>query len=205
METSKARRHLIISGTGRAGTTFLVQLLTKLNFDTGFSQQTGTVHANCNAGMELDIRQANAPYIVKNPWLCEHLAKLLDSHQVVVDHAIVPIRDLFSAAESRRDVTRRTDPSLYPDRKVPGGLWRTVDPIAQEEVLTSSFYKLVFTLTKFDIPTTFLYFPRLILEPVYLYAKLPFLFATIHYSLYLEAYYEIARPELIHDFPHSEA
>ena len=32
-----AKRHLIISGTGRAGTTFLVQLLTVLKRDTGFA------------------------------------------------------------------------------------------------------------------------------------------------------------------------
>lgn len=30
------KHHIIISGTGRAGTTFLVQLLTELELDTGF-------------------------------------------------------------------------------------------------------------------------------------------------------------------------
>ena len=35
-----AASHVVISGTGRAGTTFLVQLLTHLGLDTGFDPHT---------------------------------------------------------------------------------------------------------------------------------------------------------------------
>ncbi|MGO8710482.1 MAG: hypothetical protein ACLQUZ_00180 [Rhizomicrobium sp.] len=35
-----SRHHVIISGTGRAGTTFLVQLLTALKLDTGYYNPT---------------------------------------------------------------------------------------------------------------------------------------------------------------------
>jgi hypothetical protein len=56
-----AKHHVIISGTGRAGTTFLVQLLTALSLDTGFKPGTTPVFAHCNAGMEQDIRKPNAP------------------------------------------------------------------------------------------------------------------------------------------------
>lgn len=34
------KRHIIISGTGRAGATFLVQLFTALGIDTGFTDLT---------------------------------------------------------------------------------------------------------------------------------------------------------------------
>jgi hypothetical protein len=34
------RHHAVITGTGRAGTTFLVDLLTHLGLDTGYSTNT---------------------------------------------------------------------------------------------------------------------------------------------------------------------
>ena len=72
------RHHIIISGTGRAGTTFLVQLLTELGLDTGFPRAVSQTDANSNAGMELDIRDIKAPYIIKNPWLCDYLDEIHD-------------------------------------------------------------------------------------------------------------------------------
>ena len=62
-----AKNHIIISGTGRVGTTFLVQLFTALGLDTGFSDLASDVFANCHAGMEWDIRHPDAPYIIKKP------------------------------------------------------------------------------------------------------------------------------------------
>src|SRR5436309_11606939 len=100
-----AKHHLIISGTGRTGTTFLVQLLTELGLDTGFADSRSEIFSNCNAGMELDIRRPDAPYIIKTPRLCNYLDEVLQSGQVIIDHAIIPMRDLYSAAQSRRDVT----------------------------------------------------------------------------------------------------
>jgi hypothetical protein len=69
-----AKRHVIISGTGRAGTTFLVQLLTELGLDTGLTDSHTDIFENCNAGMEKDLREPDAPYIVKSPFLCDYLA-----------------------------------------------------------------------------------------------------------------------------------
>ncbi len=193
------RHHLIISGTGRAGTTFLVQLFTALGFDTGFKDAATGVFENCNAGMELDIRDSNAPYVVKGPYLCDQLASVLDGGDVVIDQALVPIRDLFAAAESRRDVTRRTDSALYP-QEVPGGLWKTDAPEKQEAILTGQLYKLLFVLAKRDIPTTLLYFPRFIHEPEYLYERAGFAAKKISREKFMEAFKKVARPELVHDF-----
>ena len=122
-----ARHHVIISGTGRAGTTFLVQLLTALKLDTGFDNPKSAIDPNANAGMESDIRRANAPYIVKTPWLCDYLDDAIRVNQVVIDHAIIPMRDLFSAAESRRAVVRNAGRGAPPD-KVLGGLMNTKVP-----------------------------------------------------------------------------
>jgi hypothetical protein len=65
-KTTMSKHHVIISGTGRAGTTFLVQLLTELGLDTGFPDAHSQIFPNCNAGMEYDIRDPKAPYIVKS-------------------------------------------------------------------------------------------------------------------------------------------
>jgi hypothetical protein len=69
--------------------------------------------------MEWDLRRPDAPYIIKSPWLCDYLDEALDSGEYIIDHAIIPMRDLYSAAysaaESRRDVVRRTEDVLAPD------------------------------------------------------------------------------------------
>ncbi len=45
---------VIITGTGRAGTTFLVQLLTELGLDTGYTRRTWSrdYFEHCDAGLE---------------------------------------------------------------------------------------------------------------------------------------------------------
>ena len=191
------RRHLIISGTGRAGTTFLVQLLTELRLDTGFTDPWSGRFANCDAGMEWDLRRPDAPYIVKNPEICDHLEELLDRGEITVDHAIVPIRDLYSAAESRRVVTRRSEPRAV---NVPGGLWHTANPELQEAVLAERFHELIFAIIKHDVPLTLLCFPRFVREPDYLYGKLVRAFPGLDRNAFLRAFQVVTRPELVHDF-----
>ena len=194
-----ARHHIIISGTGRAGTTFLVQLHTALGIDTGFADPHASIAANCNAGMELDIRRPDAPYLVKSPFLCDYLDEVLETGDVVIDHAYVPVRDLYAAAESRRDVERRTDPATCPG-VTPGGHWNTEQPEQQESILTHQLYKLIFALAKRDVPMTLLHFPRLVMDPAYLYSKLGPSLNGIGYERFLAAFEQLARPELVHEF-----
>ncbi len=194
-----SRHHIIITGTGRTGTTFLMQLFTSLGLPTGFSDLATDVSANCQAGMEWDIRQAGAPYIIKSPWLCDYLDEVLGGSEIFIDRAIIPIRHLYSAAESRRDVERRTDQALYTGL-IPGGLWHTTDPQQQEGVLTDQLYKMIYTIAKWDIPLTLLYFPRLVHDADYLYNKLDGSLNGIMYEEFLETFRQVARPELVHDF-----
>src|SRR5689334_19149751 len=86
---SMPRHHVIISGTGRTGTTFIMQLLTALKLDTGFRDPHSAVWSNCHAGMERDIREPNAPYIIKSPWLCDCLDDILEEGGIVIDHALI--------------------------------------------------------------------------------------------------------------------
>jgi hypothetical protein len=190
------RHHVIISGTGRTGTTFLVQLLTALKLDTGFDTAKPSLSPICNAGMEVEITQADAPYIVKRPDLCDRLDEIIRSNTVVIDHAIIPVRDLHSAAESRRTVSRMAGDS----GETPGGLWHTKTPGEQELILTRQLYNLIFSLVKYDVPVTLLLFPRLANDPEYLYKKLAFLFPKIGYREFLQSFREVAMPKLIHNF-----
>jgi hypothetical protein len=134
---------LIISGTGRAETTFLMQLFTKLGLDTGFSSPNEGLFANCNAGMENDIHRPDAPYIIMSPWLCDRLDELCESGQVVVDHVIIPIRDLHAAAQSRIEVERATPPEARVQGwPVPGRLWVAREPQSQTSVLAEELARI---------------------------------------------------------------
>ncbi len=197
-----AKHHIIISGTGRAGTTFLVQLFTELGLDTGFKNPQEGIYENCNAGMEfMNLGDPEAPYIVKSPCFCDFLDTAMESGRVTIDHAIVPMRDLFSAAESRRFVSRITPPDAYPSLPdVPGGLWHVRNPEEQEAVLACQLYKLMFALAKYSIPLTLLHFPRFVQEPEYLYQRLGFLLDDVPFSRFRRAFQRVSRPELVHDF-----
>jgi hypothetical protein len=197
------RRHILISGTGRSGTTFLVQLFTALGFDTGFDLNQDNTYSNCNAGMEWDLKDSNSPFIVKSPWMCEYLDSVLSKGDIYVEHLIVPVRDLFSAAESRRDVMRRAEISGLDERQnVPGGLWGTSEPGMQEQALTERFYKLLWTTARYDVPLTLLDFPRIVRDPEYLRQKLIPIFGRwrLREKRFNSAFSLIIRPELVHDF-----
>ncbi|HHY85893.1 MAG TPA: hypothetical protein GYA07_10250 [Verrucomicrobia bacterium] len=190
------RRHVIISGTGRAGTTFLVQLFTVLGLDTGYSDPQAKVFARSNAGMEWNIQRDDAPYIVKSPELCERLEEALQNPEIVVEHALVPMRDLFSAAESRRAVARKGSPKFL----VPRGLLRIRKPDEQETVLAHRLYSLMYTLARHDIPLTLLFFPRFVNDPEYLYGKVRFLIPDTSYETFKKGFDAVSRPDMVHDF-----
>ncbi len=174
-------------------------MLTALKLDTGFEDPTADINPDCNAGMEHDIRQANAPYFVKSPWLCGDLDEVMRGNPIVIDHAIIPVRDLYSAAESRRAVAGNAAQATCPDEAI-GGLFHTRVPEKQESVLCQLLYNLFYEIAKYDIPVTLLYFPRMVYEPEYLYKKIGFLFPGIGYDAFLLCFREVSRPELVHDF-----
>lgn len=162
------RHHVIISGTGRAGTTFLVGLLTRLGVPTGYSTARLKLDPRIRAGLEWDIRSPNAPYLVKSPGLCNVLPPLLDSGKVIIDRAIVPVRDFDAAAASRKKV----ESTSVNGEKMRGGLWLTRDPDQQVAVLREQFCSLMASLVKHDVPITLLAFPRLLQDEEYLFRKL---------------------------------
>lgn len=198
------KHHVIISGTGRAGTTFLVQLLTSLGLDTGFETPFSQIFLSCNAGMEQDIRNPNAPYIIKSPWLCDYIDEVLVNENIVIEHAIIPIRDVYSAAESRRNISKNSiinNINMHDiPGGIPGGLWHTENPEYQEEILKDRFYRLVYFLTLHNVPITFLSFPRFANDSTYLFAKLKPILKLKTKSVFKKKFEGISNPKLIHKF-----
>ena len=192
------KHHLLISGTGRAGTTFLMQSFTELGLDTGFAHAADGMHACCRAGMEWplkDIFTKSAPYVVKAPILAERITEVLEAPEIVVDSMIIPIRELHAAAESRREVSRQAK-----RRGAPGGLWLTKKPRQQEAALAMQFHHLVHMLTQHDVPVIWLHFPRLVRDAEYLFGKLRFALPGKGYAEFARAFQAVSRPELVHEF-----
>jgi hypothetical protein len=186
---------VIITGTGRSGTTFLVELLTELGLDTGITgrNRSRKYYAHCNAGLEHSLADPAAPYIVKNPALCDDLPGILATGRFVIDHAFIPIRELEQAAASRIDVGGASG-------SVPGGLWGTSDPASQKAVLAEMFHRLLATLVENEIPFTLLSFPRFVRDAAYTRRCLAPLLSGIAEEQFSAAFARTARPELVHRF-----
>lgn len=191
--------HCIISGTGRTGTSFLVQLLTNLGKNTGFRPGSLALDEVAKAGLEYDLRHPGCPYIVKNPWLCDYIDEVLAKGSVVIDRAYIPIRDLQAAAESRvrvQQISGRGDFGV----EVPGGLWHTKEPASQDIVLLARFYKLVEKLSRADIPIVFMQYPRIVNDAGYLYKKLELLVGDIEFRRFRLAFQQTVQPQWVHTF-----
>lgn len=205
------RKHVLITGTGRAGTTFLVQLLTNLKLETGFNAENISHRFNeeARAGLEQDIRKDDAPYIIKSPWFCDYADEVVNRSDILIEHVFIPMRDLHAAAESRRHVSKSAASKLpllkrlkhtIKPAKVPGGLWHTKLRWKQEKILLQQLYKLVLALSEAHIPVTLLQYPKLIKDSAYLYQKLKPILPAISYDEFSSTFQQTVRPELVHNF-----
>lgn len=190
------RHYTVITGTGRAGTTLLVRILTVAGLDTGFDPRNLTVDPLAHAGLEGDIRRRPPRAIVKSPWIATYIEDVLERDDIAIDHAIICVRDLHGAAESRRRIQQLHGVSGL----VPGGLWGTRNPDEQEAALAELFYRLLYHLTKADIPLTFLHFPRFANDAAYLVDKLTGVFPAADPDRLLAAFRSQVQPDLITGF-----
>lgn len=154
--TSKIGGHILISGTGRAGTTLLVKYFTVLGFDTGFPSDATTLGTNTG----LELVEEPRPYIIKSPLYATSIGSLLDRGALAIKCCIVPVRRLSDAAESRRRVYQEALPVGGQQYAMdqPGSI-TTNDPNNQETVLALGFYGLIEALVRHRVPLHFLYFP----------------------------------------------
>ncbi len=190
---------IVITGTGRSGTTLLVQILTDLGLDTGFTSDS-PIDATTHAGLETGLDSPHAPRIVKSPNLSRRLEAILAEGKVNVHHVIIPMRDLAVASASRVRATKYGS-NLH----AMGGLFGTTNAVKQQESLALLNYQLMFTLAKYDIAHTLLLFPRFATDWEYLYSHLSFLDPEIPPQDWKAAVEARVRPELIHEAPLTRA
>ena len=69
-----------------------------------------------------------------------------------------------------------------------------------ESFLARKFHALLETLTRHDVPTTLLRFPRLATDSDYLYRKLRPALGRVWRRRFRRAFRAVSRPELIHEF-----
>jgi hypothetical protein len=208
------RNHVVITGTGRSGTTFLVELLTYLGLDTGFSAENieaKRYHKIARAGLEHDIRREGCPFIVKNPQFCNYVEEVFHRDDIVIEHIFVPMRDLSAAAESRRYVTKSSVSALTFGERLkymvrfkvfPGGLLDkgSDKPGKQEEELLTQMYKLMLAASDTAIPVSFMRYPRIVKDCPYLFEKLKPILPGITYESFSEVFNKTVRPDLVHSF-----
>ncbi len=207
------RRHVVITGTGRAGTTFLVELFTHLGLETGFSADSVAQRKkkNCRAGLEYDIRKKDCPYIVKSPWFCDYADKIIYRDDILIEHIFIPFRDLNAAAESRRYVSKtgalklnffkRLLHTIKP-KEFAGGLWgaRSNEPGKMEYRLLRQIYKLMLVISDTEVPVTLIRYPRLTKDSSYLFNKLKPVIQNITFESFSKTYNDVVRPDLVNSF-----
>jgi hypothetical protein len=188
---------IVITGTGRAGTTLLVQVLDALGLDTGLGEGKLTPYGpGVRAGLECRIDDPAAPTVVKDITLGFRMRAVLESRAVPIAHVVIPTRRLDIAAASR---IRASAYGRLPFRR--GALTGTLRPMAQQQVLATVRGEMIDALDDFAVPYTELDFPRFATDAEYTHETLGFLVpgATVHD--FRAALDQCVRPELIHESP----
>jgi hypothetical protein len=204
---------MLVAGTGRAGTSFLVRYLSALGLETEI-ERSGESRWDeaANAGLEtmpVLTPGADLPYVIKTPWTAEFADHILEQDAVAIDALVIPIRDLAEVAASRTIVERRAIHERAPwmadldgTRETwgwtPGGAVFSLDPLDQARILATDFHRLIQRFVDADVPIIFLAFPRLISDPDYLFSRLrPCLPASVTADRALAAHRTLAAPDKV--------
>ena len=193
---------IIVTGPGRSGTTFIVQMLTRLGYDTGFEPGSEFYREEFRAGCEWnvpmdfdsdtpgDIRRAidNAPRVLKSPQWSFVLKGLIAMGSLEVDHVIIPIRDIDVAATSRIDagLDWLVDPNLVGDERIRD----------QASIMALALGRAIEACYMYSIPCTMMMFPLLVEDVDYCYTKMMNL-GDIDRGEFEKCFKDLARPNQI--------
>jgi hypothetical protein len=152
---------ILITGTGRSGTTFLIKLFSFLNFNTGYNKNNYKqyISNNCNSGMERNYKENY--YILKNPQFIIDIETIINDKSVKIKYVIIPIRDLKKSAKSR-----------VAHGKKNGGFWNATDELSQINFYKDILVNYLIISNKYNINTIYIDFDKMISDKNYLYEKL---------------------------------
>jgi hypothetical protein len=192
-----AEPKIVITGTGRAGTTVLVRILDALGLDTGIdSGKLLPYMPGVRAGLECRVDDPDAPTVVKDMTLGFRMREILESDEVSIAHVLIPTRQLDVAVASR---VRAADYGRLPFRR--GALTGTLHATEQEQVLVRMRDEILGALDDYEVPYTTLEFPRFATDAAYAREKLAPVVPDASVSDVQSALDRCVRPELIHEEP----
>ena len=196
------RHHAVIAGTGRAGTTFLVQFLSACGVDTG---ENTLVDDRAHAGLEIPLNHLEAPYLTKDPWLYTYCDDL-DLTALAIDVVILPMRDLTEAATSRLIQEKAHVLDTMPEHfarassygQVMGGSIYSLETTDLERLLAVGFYRVLQWAVRHELTICLVDFPRLVNDGDYLIDALwPWLQNYCTKEQALAAFSATANPRLV--------
>ena len=174
---------ILITGTGRCGTTFLIKIFSFLEFNTGFDRNNykDFIYSNCNSGMEKGYYEDC--YIIKNPDFMANIANILEDISIKIKTIIIPIRDFKLSAMSRVN-----------HNDAPGGLINAFDEASQIQYYKDIMTNYIYIMTKYEINTIFIDFDKMISDKTYLFNKLKNILdeKNIDYNTFCDVYDDVS-------------
>jgi len=169
---------VVVTGTGRCGTTFLMRLFTYLDLNTGIDPKEiqKYIFNKCNSGMELG--NSESIRFIKSPSFARQISNLITKKKWKIDFVIVPIRKYEEAAKSRE----------YFKKHAGGLVWGATDYESQLNEFYKSMSILIRETTLHDIKTIFLDFEKMTSNKEYVYEKLKPVLSNIDFTSFCKAY-----------------
>lgn len=191
--------HVIITGTGRSGTTFLMKLFTALGVDTGFSlgKIDKSIDPVSHSGLDRNMvglkkNGKRIPFLIKCPGFCDHSDKVLNDPGFLIKRIIIPFRDIREASKSRIFVHK------IGIKK--GALWGTSDICKQEMILFYKINKLLLSISKYSVPVVLINYKKMIKDSLYLYNKIKFLINDVDFVFFDKVFNSVVDVGLCHDY-----
>ena len=187
---------ILITGTGRCGTTFLVALFTLLGMETGFTRETlkENIHNKTKGGLE---EQPGKYKIAKNPGFIFMMEQYVIETGQVPKLVIIPVRHFTEATESRYKNTEEQGllndpmPKELTSSKGAGGLWNANTKEEQILFYNKCMAEYIQIMTRYGIPTKFIDFHHMTTNPRYLFKSLKEVIESdVTYERFEECYRE---------------
>lgn len=176
------KNKILVGGTGRAGTTFLISFLSALDINTGYPKDIYKKISNTKDKCGLEDLFDDA-FVIKSPRMTtDNFAEIAESYKI--QHFIIPIRDLNEAAKSRIKQHRYG--------RVNGGLVGVNKSTDMLGYLERRMGRLISNLVLNEIPYTFLKFPKFVKDENYLFEKLLPIFPQINRRDFTQLFNKIA-------------